>query len=95
MQEHETLVMQVLLLWDRVIGFDTLLVFAIAAVGIFTWRAYMLRTCCERREAEAALQHLAGVRAVPLLQSVLFLCGGTAGSTVGKDSNSGDVVYTI
>lgn len=91
------MVVQVLLLWDRMIGFDTLLVFAIAAVGIFTWRARMLRSCCGRREAEAALQHLAGVRAVPLLQSVLFLCGGSACAALGIDmeDSTGDVVYTI
>jgi hypothetical protein len=95
MQQRGYLVLQVLLLWDRVIGFDTLLVFAIAAVGIFTWRAYMLRSTSDRHEADAALQHLAGVRAVPLLQSVLFLCGGRAGSTPGIGNKDSDVVYTI
>ena len=88
--------MQVLLLWDRVIGFDTLLVFAIAAVGLFTWRAHMLRCCRGRREAEAALQHFAGVRVAPLLQSVLFLCSGSAAGVAGIDlEDAGDVVYTI
>lgn len=88
---------QVLLLWDRVIGFDSLLVFAIAAVGIFTWRAHMLRSCSTCHEAQAALQHLAGVRAGPLLQSVLFLCGGSAAAAVGIDAENGDgdVVYAI
>lgn len=76
---------QVLLLWDRVMGFDTLLVLAIAAVGLFTWRGHMLRSSRGRREAEAALQHFVGVRAVPLLQSVLFLCGGSASGGVGAD----------
>lgn len=86
-----------LLLWDRVIGFDTLLVLTIAAVGIFTWRAHMLRSCSGCQEAQAALQHLTGVRAVPLLQSVLFLCGGSAASALGIDmDNDGvDAVYAI
>lgn len=88
--------MQVLLLWDRVIGFDTLLVFALAAAGIFIWRANMLRSCRGRKEAEAAVQHLAGVRAVPLLQSILFLCSGSASSALMVDMESdGDIVYAI
>jgi hypothetical protein len=64
---------EVLLLWDRVIGFDSLLVFAVAAAGLFAWRASLLRDCGDEQEARAVLEDMAGVQIVPLLQTVLFL----------------------
>jgi hypothetical protein len=86
--------LQVLLLWDRVVSFDSLFVFAVAAAGILAWRAHMLRGCRNAQEVEASLQQLKGVRVVPLLQSILFLCGGSS-PAAGLASDSGDAFYAL
>eukprot|EP00892_Ulva_mutabilis_P004903 jgi/Ulvmu1/2785/UM140_0015.1 len=67
---------EVLLLWDRVIGFDSLLVLPAAAAALFAWRGCMLRECTCAGEATAALQHLSQVQIIPILQGLLFLTGG-------------------
>lgn len=71
--------MQVLLLWDRVIGFDSLLILPVAAAAILAWRGAMLRECTCKAEAEAVLQHLTQVQIVPLVQTLLFLIGRHSG----------------
>lgn len=73
---------QVLLLWDRVIGYDSLLVLPLAAAAVLAWRGAMLRECSSAEEAAAVLEYLSQLQIVPLLQSLLFLTG-SSGSVEG------------
>lgn len=63
---------QVLLLWDRVIGFDTLLPIALLAVGVFRFKRTALLACRKVSTAEEILADLTPVRVVPLMQDALF-----------------------
>lgn len=67
------------MLWDRVIGYDSLLVLSVAAAAVVAWRGAMLRECSSAEEAAAALEHLTQLQIVPLLQSLLFLTGRHGG----------------
>jgi hypothetical protein len=66
-------VQEVLLLWDRVIGFDSLMILPLAAVGIFAWRSQLLQACVATCDVLELLEDLEEVQIVPLLQAVLFL----------------------
>jgi hypothetical protein len=66
-------VQEVLHLWDRILGFDSLLLLPVVAVGILAWRSKKLKRCIDKAEAMASLKDLSQLRVVPLLQAVLFL----------------------
>jgi hypothetical protein len=66
-------VQEVLLLWDRLIGFDTVLVLPVAAVAILAWRSQLLQAAQSIDEVQALLDDLEEVQIVPLLQATLFL----------------------
>jgi hypothetical protein len=69
-------VQEVLMLWDRIIGFESLMILPLAAVGIFAWRSQHLQACIASREVLELLEDLEEVQIVPLLQAVLFLSTG-------------------
>jgi len=64
---------EVLLLWDRVIGFDSLLPLPLLAVAVLAWRSSLLLQCTKAEHVRALLSDLSELRVVPLLQAVLFL----------------------
>ena len=64
---------QVLLLWDRVIGYDTVDVLAVAAVAIFRFRRDALLAAASEQEVADALDDVSNVLIVPLMQDLLAL----------------------
>ncbi|KAI8919069.1 hypothetical protein DFJ77DRAFT_261663 [Powellomyces hirtus] len=69
-------VAQVLLLWDRVLGYgpdgDGLALFAVAAAALFAFREDVLWAARSTRDVEAAFADLGGIEIVPLLQNFIF-----------------------
>ncbi|THD20244.1 TBC1 domain family member 19 [Fasciola hepatica] len=63
---------QVLLLWDRILGFDSLEILAVLAVAIFSYRKENLLLVNTTAGVEAILADLTPLRIVSLLQLVLF-----------------------
>ncbi|CAH8848529.1 unnamed protein product [Trichobilharzia szidati] len=63
---------QVLLLWDRILGFDSLEILAVLAVAIFSYRRANLLSVKTTNEVEAILADLTPLRVISLLQMVIF-----------------------
>ncbi|CAL8091062.1 unnamed protein product [Calicophoron daubneyi] len=63
---------QVLMLWDRILGFDSLEILAVLAVAIFSYRRSNLLLVNTSAGVEAVLADLTSLRVVSLLQLVLF-----------------------
>jgi hypothetical protein len=66
-------VKEVLLLWDRVLGFDSLELLPLLAAAIFVFRKAELCAAQSMEEVEALLEEFGGLKVVPLLQQVLFV----------------------
>ena len=64
---------QLLLLWDRIIGFDSLLLLPMLAVGILEFRTSYLMLATTFEQAENMLSDLHHIAILPLLQATLFL----------------------
>lgn len=64
---------QVLLLWDRVIGFDSLELIAIFAAALFHFRAEELEAVTTMEDVEEVFAELIEIQVVPILQEFLFL----------------------
>ena len=64
---------QVLLLWDRIIGFDSLEIVPILAAAVFHFRASSLLHIGSLAEAEGVLGNLHTLKVLPLIQHMLFL----------------------
>ena len=60
---------QVLMVWDRVIGHDSLLVLPVLAAAVIAFRkgAIMAATCAE--DVAEALEDIQELRAIPILQA--------------------------
>ena len=63
---------QVLILWDRLLGYMDLNIFAVMAAAVFVHRSDALFQCSEAQEAAALLEEGSRLRTVPLLQTFLF-----------------------
>jgi hypothetical protein len=63
---------QTVLLWDRIIGFDTLLVLPITAVAIFRFRRNQLLVTKTVKQAEKLLADCVALNVTALLQFALF-----------------------
>lgn len=63
---------QVLLLWDRIIGYDSLELIAIFAAALFHFRSSELEHVASREEADELFTELIDIQVVPLLQDYLF-----------------------
>ncbi|CAL1539772.1 unnamed protein product [Lymnaea stagnalis] len=63
---------QVLLLWDRILAFDSLEILPVLAVAIFSFRKTNLLKVQSMNTAEAVLADLFTLQVVPLLQLSLF-----------------------
>jgi hypothetical protein len=64
---------ELLLLWDRIIGFDSLDILAVLAVAVLEFRALNLFKATGLSEAEAILADLRCLKVIPLLHQTLFL----------------------
>lgn len=64
---------QVLLLWDRIVGYDSLELVAIFAAALFHFRADELESAASKEDIEEAFAELIEIQVVPLLQEYLFL----------------------
>lgn len=63
---------QLLLLWDRVIGFDSLELLPLLAVAIFSFRTRALSEAVDSEEGVRILTDASELRVVPLLQTMLW-----------------------
>ncbi|CAD5123718.1 DgyrCDS12037 [Dimorphilus gyrociliatus] len=63
---------QVLLLWDRILAYDSLEILAVLAVAIFSFRKTNLLQIQSFQAAEAVMNDLTGLKVIPLLQLTLF-----------------------
>lgn len=68
---------QILLLWDRVIGFMDLTVLAVAAASIFVYRSEPLFKCTSEAEVNAVVSEASRLRIIPLMQMLLFKEGNS------------------
>uniref|UniRef100_A0A3P8ZWK3 Rab-GAP TBC domain-containing protein n=1 Tax=Esox lucius TaxID=8010 RepID=A0A3P8ZWK3_ESOLU len=63
---------QLLLLWDRVLGYDSLEIVAVLAAAVFAFRAENLMEVTSLASAEAVLADLSTLKVMPLIQIFLF-----------------------
>uniref|UniRef100_A0A8D0GF25 TBC1 domain family member 19 n=1 Tax=Sphenodon punctatus TaxID=8508 RepID=A0A8D0GF25_SPHPU len=63
---------QLLLLWDRVLGYNSLEILAVLAAAVFAFRAVNLMEVTSLAAAEAVLADLSTLKVMPLLQIFLF-----------------------
>ncbi|XP_055067211.2 TBC1 domain family member 19 [Misgurnus anguillicaudatus] len=63
---------QLLLLWDRILGYDSLEIVAVLAAAVFAFRAENLMEVTSLASAEAVLADLSTLKVMPLLQILLF-----------------------
>ncbi|KAK6493636.1 TBC1 domain family member 19 isoform X1 [Huso huso] len=63
---------QLLLLWDRVLGYNSLEILAVLAAAVFAFRAQNLMEVTSLAAAEAVLADLSTLKVMPLLQIFLF-----------------------
>lgn len=61
-----------MLLWDRVVGFDSLEPLPLLAVAILLFRSQSLLHAQHKEQVHRVLAESAELRVVPLLQMVLF-----------------------
>ena len=66
---------QIYLLWDRILGFETLEILPIFAASIFTFRANLILNCQNQEEYDELFNDLSNIKVVPLLQHFLFAHG--------------------
>lgn len=64
---------QVFLLWDRVIGYDSLDIIVLLAVALFVYRSDALMQCTTKEEADDLFYDLSHIKAIPLIQNYLFV----------------------
>lgn len=64
---------QVLLLWDRVVGYDSLELVALLAAALFHFRADELGGVATRDDVDDVFAELLEIQVVPILQEYLFL----------------------
>lgn len=64
---------QVFLLWDRVIGYDSLDIIVLLAVALFVYRSDALMQCTSKEETDDLFYDLSHIKAIPLIQNYLFV----------------------
>ncbi|KAK9823267.1 hypothetical protein WJX72_001466 [[Myrmecia] bisecta] len=74
---------QVLLLWDRIIGFDSLLPLPLLAVALISCRHQVLLGCDTGAEAVEAMSDMSQLKVVPLLQGLLLAAEAAGYLTAG------------
>ena len=66
---------QIYLLWDRIIGFETLEILPILAAGIFVFRSNLILNCTNQEEFDELFHDLTQVKVMPIIQHFLFATG--------------------
>ena len=66
---------QIYLLWDRIIGFETLQMLPILAAGIFVFRANLILNCTNQEEFDELFLDLSQIKVMPIIQHFLFATG--------------------
>lgn len=66
---------QIYLLWDRIIGFESLEIIPIFAASIFVFRANLILNCQNQEEYDELFNDMSMIKVVPLLQHFLFAAG--------------------
>ena len=64
---------QVLILWDRIIGYDTLEILPMLACSIFLFRSAALQEGYTEEGVHEVFEDASKLKVVPLLQQFLFL----------------------
>lgn len=80
---------QVLLLWDRVIGFDSVLPLAVAAAGVITFRRDALLAASSAAKVAEAVEDLTQIQVIPLMQAFLFFNDGLSAAGAASASGGG------
>jgi hypothetical protein len=65
-------VSEVLLLWDRIVGFDSLLLLPVLACSFFSFRAKTVLNASSADELHSVFAEIASLELIPLLQLYLF-----------------------
>ncbi|GAX73915.1 hypothetical protein CEUSTIGMA_g1365.t1 [Chlamydomonas eustigma] len=63
---------EVLLLWDRILGLDSLLPLPLMAVAILCFRRQVILACQSKDEVHEVLSDISQLQSIPLLQALLF-----------------------
>lgn len=58
---------QIYILWDRVLGFETVEIITVLAVAIFVFRANLLLNCSNKHEYQEMFSDLSTIKVLPLL----------------------------
>lgn len=66
---------QIYLLWDRIIGFESLEILPIFAASVFVFRANLILNCQNQEEYDELFNDMSMIKVVPLLQHFLFAAG--------------------
>lgn len=66
---------QIYLVWDRILGFESLEILPIFAASIFVFRANLILNCSSLDEYDELFIDLSQVKVVPLIQHFLFATG--------------------
>ena len=66
---------QIYLIWDRILGFESLEILPIFAASIFVFRANLILNCSSVDEYDELFIDLSQVKVVPLIQHFLFATG--------------------
>ncbi|KAJ3126064.1 hypothetical protein HK100_010460 [Physocladia obscura] len=64
---------QVLILWDRILGYDRMEILSAVAAAIFVFRREKLMSTKSEHDIEIALSDLAMIKVIPLIQHYFFL----------------------
>ena len=66
---------QIFLLWDRILGFESLEILPIFATAIFVFRANLILNCSNQEEFEELFYDFSQIKVMPLIQHFLFATG--------------------
>ena len=66
---------QIFLLFDRILGFESLDIIAILAAGIFVFRANLILNCTSQDEFDELFSDLSQIKVMPIIQHFLFATG--------------------
>ena len=66
---------QLFLLFDRILGFESLEILPIMAAGIFVFRANLILNCQNQEEFDELFVDLSQIKVMPIIQHFLFATG--------------------
>jgi hypothetical protein len=66
---------QLVLLFDRILGFESLEILPIMAAGIFVFRANLILNCQNQEEFDELFVDMSQIKVMPIIQHFLFATG--------------------